>query len=148
MMMKNGMKAIAAILGAVLVSGSLAACKHHGSHGDHFEKVKEHIDTSLKKVGATDEQRTKIGGITDQIVTDGQQLRKSNQGLKARFVGCLLLDTPNREWLHTTVDEKAKEFTSFAHRTVDRLIEISAVLTPEQRSELKKGFESSHGAKK
>lgn len=146
--MKKGMKTIAAVLGVVLVSGSLAACRDHGSHGDHFGKVKEHIDASLKKVGATDEQRAKIGGIADQIVSDGQQLKKANQGLKARFVGCLLLDTPNREWLHSTVDEKAKELTVFAHRTVDRLIEISAVLTPEQRSELKKGIEAAHGAEK
>jgi hypothetical protein len=46
------------------------------------------------------------------------------------------------------VDEKAKEFTEFTHRTVDHLIEISAMLTPEQRSELKKGFDSAHGAEK
>jgi Spy/CpxP family protein refolding chaperone len=145
--MKKGMKAVAAILGIVLVGGTLGACKHHGSHGDHAEKIKEHIDASLKKIGATDEQRTKIGGVTNQIVTDGQQLCKNDPELKAKVVGCLLLDTPNREWLHTTVDEKAKELTGFAHRTVDRLIEISAMLTPEQRSELKKQYKSSHGAK-
>ncbi|QSV45491.1 Spy/CpxP family protein refolding chaperone [Geobacter benzoatilyticus] len=146
--MKNGMKAVATILGVVLVSGTLAACKHHESHGDYAKKMKEHFDASLKKVGATDEQRAKIGGVSDQIVADGQQVCKNSQGLSAKVVGCLLLDTPDRQWLHNTVDEKAKELTGFAHRTVDRLIEISAMLTPEQRSELKKGFDSAHGSEK
>lgn len=146
--MRKGMKAVAAVLGVVLVSGALTACKHHGSHGDLSGKLKEHVDASLNKVGATDEQKAKIGVVTDQIVADGQQLRKNDQGLKAKVVGCLLLDTPDREWLHNTVDEKAKEFTGFAHRTVDRLIEISAVLSPEQRSELKKRFVSAHDEKK
>ncbi len=143
--MKKGMKAVVAVLGVALVSGALTACKHHGSHGDLSGKLKEHVDVSLNKVGATDEQKAKIGGVTVQIITDGQQLCKNNQGLNAKFVGCLLQDTPNREWLHTTVDEKAKELTGFAHRTVDRLIEISTVLTPDQRSELNKKFETAHG---
>lgn len=146
--MKKGIKAVAAILGVVLVSGTLAACKHGGSHGDHVGKLKEHMSASLKKVGATDEQKVKIGGVVDQIITDGQQLGKNSQSLKTKVVGCILQDTPDREWLHNTVDEKGKELTGFAHRTVDRLIEISAVLTPGQRSELRKDFESSHGEKK
>lgn len=145
--MKKGMKTVAAILGVILVSGTVSACKHHGSHGDHAGKLKEHMSDSLEKVGASDQQKAKIGGVMDQIAADGQLQCKNSQGLKAKVVGSLLLDTPDREWLHSTVDEKAKEVTGFAHRTVDRLIEISAVLTPGQRAELKKGYESSHGAK-
>lgn len=146
--MKSGMKVVAAILTVVLASGTLAACKCHVSHDDYAKKVKEHFDASLKKVGATGEQKAKIDGVRDQIVSDGQQVYSNNKGLTGRVVGCLLLDTPNRQWLHNTVDETAKEFTEFAHRTIDRLIEISAMLTPEQRSELKKGFDSVHGAEK
>lgn len=146
--MKKGIKAAAAILGVVLVGGSLTACKHHGTHGDQSDKIREHVGASLKKVSASDLQRAKIDGIMDQIASDGKQLCQNSQGLKNKVVGCLLLDTPDRAWLHGTVDEKARELTGFAHRTVDRLIEISAVLTPQQRLELKSGFESAHGAKK
>jgi Spy/CpxP family protein refolding chaperone len=146
--MKKGLTTITAILGAVLVSGSLTACKHHGMSGDHSKQIKAHLDSSLKKVGASEEQKAKIDGIADQISADGKQIYTGNAGLKSKVVGCLLLDNPNREWLHATVDEKAKELTGFAHRSIDRLIEISAVLTPEQRQELKKGFDSTHGEKK
>jgi Spy/CpxP family protein refolding chaperone len=146
--MTKRMQTVAAILGVVLVGGSLTACKHHSMGSDHTKQIKEHLDASLKKVDATAEQRAKIGSVVDEISADGKQICAANQGLKAKVVGCLLLDTPNSTWLHATVDEKAKELTGFAHRTVDRLIRMSAVLSPEQRAELKKRFEHSHGEKK
>jgi Spy/CpxP family protein refolding chaperone len=34
---------------------------------------------------------------------------------------------------------------AFSHRMLDYLIEINAVLTPEQRSELKQKFPKAHG---
>lgn len=145
--MKKGMKAVTAILGVVLVSGSLAACKHHGSHRDHGKMIKEHINATLNKIGTTDEQRAKIGGVTDQIISDGKQLCKNDSGLKAKLVGSLLQETPDPKLLHNTVDVKAKELTEFAHRTVDRLIEISAVLTPKQRSDLYNQYKAAHDAK-
>lgn len=55
-------------------------CRHAkkgGSHGDHAGQLKEHVNDSLKKVGATDEQKVKICGVLDQIDSDVQQLRIS-----------------------------------------------------------------------
>jgi Spy/CpxP family protein refolding chaperone len=146
--MNRKLKTAMALLGTLIVAGSLSACKHPCMDGDHSEQIKKHVNASLKKVDATDEQKAKIGVVVDQISADGKQICAANQGLKAKVVGCLLLDTPNRAWLHTTVDEKALELTAFAHRTVDHLIEASAVLSHEQREKLGKGFASAHGEKK
>lgn len=146
--MRNRIKTAAAVCGVVIMCGALAACKHHGSSGDHGEKAKEHMNATLKKIGASEDQRTKISGVMDVIVADGQQLRTENREIKGAIVACLLQDTPDRIWLHATVDEKARTFTGFAHRTVDRLVEISAMLTPQQRTVLKDRFASSHGAEK
>jgi len=145
--MKKNMKSVGTIVGVVILGAMMGACRPHGSHGDHVKQLREHLDSSLKKVGATDEQRAKIGGVTDQIVADGQQLSKSHKDVAAQVAGCLLLDHPNREWLHKKVDEKSQEVTRFAHRTIDHLIEISAMLTSEQRVELKKRIDSAHGEK-
>jgi hypothetical protein len=60
---------------------------------------------------------------------------------------CFLLDKPNKEWLHQTVDEKANEMKAFAHRTVDSLIEISGMLTTEQRNKLRNSYDAAHGKK-
>ena len=132
--MKNSMKAVGAVVGVVLLGATMGACRPHGSHGEHGKKLREHFDASLNKV-------------TDQIVADGQRVSKSTKGVSAKVAGGLLLDNPDRQWLHKTVDDKALEFTGFAHRTVDRLLEISALLTPEQRAKLKKWLESAHGEK-
>lgn len=142
--MKNRMKLVVAGL-ALLSLGTLAACKGH--HGHDPAKMKQHVDSSLKKIGASDEQRAKIGVITDKIFGEGAEICKSNQGLGKKVVACLLQDKPNKEWLHQVVDEKARELTAFAHRTVDNLIEINGNLTPEQRLELKSRIESAHGKK-
>lgn len=141
--MKKVIKAAAAVL-AVSSIGALAACSH-GMHGHDPKKLKGHIDSKLKSIGATEEQRTKIDGIADRIIADCDQIHKNNKGLRQLVIGSLLLDSPDRELLHRTVDEKAKEFTAFAHRTVDGLIEISGTLTHEQRAELKKRIEAGHG---
>lgn len=144
--MKKTLKVVVAGM-AILSVGALAACKpHHGGHD--LKKLKEHVEASLKKVGATDEQRVKIGAVTDKIIADGGNLCKSSQGLGKKFVSCLLLDKPNKEWLHQTVDEKAQEMTAFAHRTVDSLIEISGMLTAEQRTKLNTRYDAAHGTGK
>ena len=140
--MKRMLKAVAAVL-AVTSLGTLAACKH-GHHSHDPKKLKGHIESQLKKIGASEEQQARIGEIADRILADCGEVHKKNQGLRQKFVGCLLLDTPNREWLHKTVDEKAMEFAAFAHRTVDSLLQVSATLTPEQRRELKKRLEAGH----
>ena len=143
--MKKTLKAVVAGM-AILSVGTFAACKpHHSGHDP--KKLKEHVEASLKKVNATDEQRLKIGVVTDRIIADGSDLCKNSQGLGKKFAGCLLLDKPNKEWLHQTVDEKAKEMTAFAHRTVDGLIEISGMLTGEQRNKLQAGYDAAHGKK-
>jgi Spy/CpxP family protein refolding chaperone len=142
--MKKVFKAVAAAV-AVMSLGTLAACKHgHQMHDP--KKLKGHVESQLKKIGASDEQQATIGPITDRILADCGELHKNNQGVRQKFVACLLLDNPNREWLHRTVDEKAAEFAAFAHRTVDSLLQVSATLTPEQRAELKKRLEAGHPA--
>jgi len=146
--MNKSIKRVTAIIGAVALAGAITACKQCGSHGDLSGKIKGHVAASLDKIDATEEQKGKINAGVDQIVADGKEIYNGNQGLKNKMVGCLLLDTPNSAWLHATVDEKAKELTGFAHRTVDRLIQISTVLTPGQRAELKKRYEAAHGEMK
>jgi len=127
--MKNVLKFIAAVV-AVTSLGTLAACKVSNMAHDP-KKLKAHMESKLRKIGA----------ITDRILSDCGEIHKNSKGLRQKFVGCLLLDTPDREWLHRTVDEKTKELAEFAHRTVDSLIEINGTLTSEQRAELKKQIE-------
>ena len=145
--MRTSLKVMVAGMAAVVSLGMLSACKGHHGNGHDPKKWKEHGDSCLKKVGATEEQRQKIGGITDRIIADGSEICKNNKGLGQKFLGSLLLDKPNKEWLHQTVDDKAQELTAFAHRTVDSLLEVNGNLTSEQRAQLKEKCEKAHDKK-
>lgn len=149
--MKKGIKVIVGVA-AIVFAGTLAtACHHrHGYHSDPekmAKRMEKHLAHALDKVDATPQQREKIRLISAQIAADAKQLRSKGPEDHGKIVACLLLENPDRQWLHGQVDQKTREMNEFAHRTVDRLIEVSAVLTPEQRSELKKRFESAHGKK-
>lgn len=150
--MKKGFKTMLAVLALALVGSLVAGCHHrHSGHGDPekmAEKLEQHLEHVLDKIDATEEQRGKIRQIVGQISDDARQTHKKSAEERGSIVASLLADNPDREWLHSRVDGKSKAMTEFGHRTVDRLIEISAVLTPEQRTELQKRFESAHGSKK
>lgn len=149
--MKKVSKALMAVFTLLFTGSMLSACHNH--FRDHMtpekvaEKMLDHVDRGLKKLGTTDEQNEKIHLITSRISEDAIQTHKSCSAGKSRLIANLLSDNPNREELHQQVDEKAKATTEFVHRVMDRMIEISAVLSREQRYELMKRYESKHGSK-
>lgn len=151
MNMKKAFKPLTAIVTLVLVGGLLTACHHqHRGHGDPekmVERLEGHLEHVLDKVDATPQQRDQILLISTQIAEDVKQLHRNGAGKHGEILANLLSDTPDKQQLHSLVDQKTIEMNEFTHRTLDRLIEISAVLTPEQRLDLKTRFESAHGKK-
>ena len=150
--MKKSFKIITAILAVALASTVLVACHHqqYSGHGDPektVRKLEKHIAKVLNKVDATEEQKSKINLLTGQIIDDAKLLRKQCAGEHNSVVAALLSEHPDSEALHRQVDDKSKALIDFGHRTVDRLIAINAVFTPEQRTELQKRFASAHGTK-
>ena len=149
--MKKVSKAFMAVVTLLFTESILSAC--HSHFRDHMtpekvaEKLQNHVDRGLKKVGTTDEQNEKIHLITSQIADDAIQTHKSCSAGKSRLIANLLSETPNREELHQRVDEKAKATTEFVHRVMARMLEINAVLSRDQRYELMKRYESKHGSK-
>lgn len=146
------MKKFALLIAAALVCTSLVACKHfsnpHGNPERMVQMVEKHLDKVLDSIDVTTEQRKTIDLITEQIIADAKQVRSQHAEDRGKVVACLLLDEPDSVWLHAKVDEKSKVWTEFSHRSIDRFMEISAVLTPEQRAKLQEKFDSAHVAKK
>lgn len=144
------MKKIALLIAAALVCTSLVACKHFSNPHDPekmVQMVEKHLEKVLDSLDVTVEQRKKIDLITEQIIADAQQVSSQHAEDRGKIVACIMLDEPASEWLHSKVDEKAKAWTEFSHRSIDRFVEISAVLTTEQRVKLKEKFAAAHGAK-
>jgi len=150
--MKNIFKPILVIGAAIFVGGLLTACNYHRCGGHHdpekiAKRFEKHLTHVFDRIDTTPEQTGAIRLISAQIVADAKQLHASGMEDQEKIVACLLLDEPDREWLHDQVNQKTREMNEFTHRTVDRLIKISEILTPEQRMELKKRFDSAHGNK-
>ncbi len=149
--MKEMIKPWAALFGLALSLAFFTGCHHHrhSGHGDPakmVEKMDKHLDHVLNKIDATDEQKREIHLIAGKIVEDARQIREQSAQERKTALDELLSDNPDREELHRWVDEKAAVWIEFGHRTLDRLVEIGAVLTPGQRVGLRERFASAHGA--
>ena len=145
--MKNGMKPLIAAL-AILISGSLLSGCHPPMGPPSPEELaaflEKRFNKVLSKLGTTEEQDEKIAAITRRITEDALETHKQFKEDHGRSMIELLSDNPEVQALHDKVDQRSLAITGFIHRTLDRLLEINAILTPEQRIKLKERMEKAH----
>ena len=103
-----------------------------GSPG-HMDR---HVDHMLDGLNATDAQRSQIKQIAMAAATDLRAQREAGKGLRER--GLQIFAAPNvdaaaaesvRQQLQTQHDQASR-------RTLQAMLEVSKVLTPEQRAKL------------
>lgn len=132
----------------IIVPGLLLTGCHHPrtTASERFEKkVEKHIEQVLNSIDATDEQKTRIHAIADAIQQDFATTYRNRSFDYHEALENVFSDHPYAPQLHEQLDAKAEKMNAFSHRMLDRLLEINAVLTPEQRSELKQKFQKAHG---
>jgi Spy/CpxP family protein refolding chaperone len=144
-----------ALIGAVFGAGTVGVASHGvagwGNHSmgggwckksRHFGKhdparMKEHIDYKvgwvLKDINATDLQKNQIKDIVVNSIDKMQANRSQHQAMKKNLVG--LLSQPELD--PVKIDDLRKEvlgkFNTTSLSIMGTLVEISKVLTPEQR---------------
>ena len=126
---------------------SLAGCQRQRltdpeKMGQKFETYFDHV---LKSIDATAEQKEQINSIISEIRRDAVAVYHENDLNQGVIVNGILTDHPDRTALHDQLHQKTMEMDAFAHRTLDHLLEINALLTVKQRAELKYRYEQSHG---
>lgn len=146
------MKKIALVLLAAISCSSLIACtnhyhKLHGSSEMMSKMAAKHLDKILTGIDASDTQRERIEEITALMAADAKKIRSSTED-RQLFFAKIMAEEPDRAWLHAKLDEKAQLWTAFGHNSLDRLLEINALLTAEQRKELMEKYQAAHGGKK
>lgn len=144
-MSKNNVLLVAVLLSCIFLS--LAGCQRQRlsdpeKMGQKFETYFDHV---LKSIDATAEQKEQINAIIAEIRHDAVTVYHANDLNQGLIVNGILTDDPDRTALHEKLHQKTMEMDSFAHRTLDHLLEINALLTAEQRAELKYRYEQSHG---
>jgi Spy/CpxP family protein refolding chaperone len=135
-------KLIVAIAGIAIVgiAGSVYATSGYGSEcaAKKERKVRAQVERVLDKLDATQLQRDHIAAEVDNAVAAIWELRDDQREMREAILSEWSKDTPNREALHTLVDQKLEEIRAAAHELVDSGLEVHGVLTPEQRKRVSK----------
>ncbi len=135
----------------VVVSGLLlTGCHRHiSSDPDRIgKKLEKHVEHVLSSIDATEDQKNRIHAIVSEIRKDATSMYRNNSFQHGKILDNLFSDQPNATLLYSQVDERSEQMTAFAHRTIDHLLDINALLSPEQRKELKRKYHKAHDNQK
>lgn len=108
------------------------------------QKVNKGLDRVLSKLDATQTQQTKIKAMAKEVISDGHKIKTSHKKTAAQLKAQWNSARPDRKQVHKIVDGQLKVMRAFVHKVVDKVVDLHAVLTPEQRKELTELGEKLH----
>ena len=99
----------------------------------------------VEKLGLSDEQKEKLKAVTDRAKDGREGMKKVREATMKQF-DLMKADKVDEAAVMKAIDEVFELRKQMAKDQVRRVIEIKAILTPEQiakaREEMKKGFEA------
>ena len=112
-------------------------CSHGTRHGAMMHKFVDFmVSEKLDEIGASDAQKQKVGEIKDRLMARGEALRGERMAAHKEIMEQLSRDQPDAERVHALVKERTEAFARFADDVASGVLEVHAVLTPEQRQKL------------
>lgn len=127
---------IAAVVVGLLSVTMLAGWRSYGGPMDPAKVsriVGARVDNALDDVDATDTQRTQIKAISERLVKDGFELRKSKAETKKAVLAQWESSAPDKSKLYALVDARLADFKAFAYKVVDAGVEVHGILNAKQR---------------
>ena len=133
------------LLAVAVFAGTRAVASPWGHHhwGDRdptLEEAQEHVnrwtDHVLDRLDATDEQRAEIRLIVDEALPEMLALRTEGRALKREGREMLLVEPIDRAGLEQVRVEGIQLADRASARGLQVFIDITEVLTPEQRKEV------------
>jgi protein CpxP len=146
-------KLVAVPVAGVLLAVGLVAltgfgggiCHRHGRDPAAVASfVTGRVEDTLDDLDATPEQRTRILAVKDRLLEAAKGLHGNHAATHETLLAAWRAETPDAAALHALVDGRAAELKAFAHEVVDGLVEVHAILTPEQREKLTRKAERWH----
>ena len=101
------------------------------------QRVNKGLDRVLGKLDATDTQKTKVKAMAKDLIQKGHKVKASHEVTKAQLEAHWSSPRPDRKKVHKIVDAQLTVMNAFVHQVVDKVMDLHAVLTPEQRQKLK-----------
>ncbi|ACL02829.1 hypothetical protein Dalk_1126 [Desulfatibacillum aliphaticivorans] len=131
-----GILVLSMVLGGFLFAGCRDNCRFNHDPEVVALRVEKGLDRALSKLKADEAQQEEIHGIAQLLLEDALTVKQRAKNSRSAMVETLLAEEIDREALHQQLDEQIRLMTEFAHRTADKLADMSAVLTVEQRDAL------------
>ena len=121
--------------GLAMAGGHGGPGGHHGPHGPGGPFLQ-----AVKSLDLSADQQTRIRAILEEARAERPD-RDERHADREAFLDELLSANPDASKLHADADAKAAERTQRLHDRIDDLVEISTLLTVEQKAELKTRLE-------
>lgn len=113
---------------------------------DRFTKrTKRTLRKMLRRIDATPEQKERVEEIVDRSMDDISSLRSEFQKSRRAFLAVLAQETPDQAALDEIRSEMLSLDSEINARILDGMIELSEVLTPDQRRMVISKFSGKRG---
>jgi periplasmic protein CpxP/Spy len=129
----------AALLVAVLGTVTLSAWAMPGSHGGPGMGMMfggRGMERMLDSVNASAEQRTQIKAIAERTMADMKTQREAGKGLREQMLKAFAQPTVDANAVEALRAQMLQQHDQSSRRMTQAMIEVSRVLTPEQRKQL------------
>jgi protein CpxP len=135
---------VIALSGATALTAFAAGEGHemrgHHMHGGHAMGGSPFMgrmsDRMLDSVNATPEQRAQIRQITEAAMADLKAQRESGRGLRERSIELFKQPTVDANAAEALRKEMLAQHDASSKRMMQAMLDVSRVLTPEQRAQL------------
>src|SRR5262245_34235184 len=111
---------------------------HHGSAGMMF--MGRGLDRMLDTVNATPEQRTQIKQISEAALNDLRAQREAGRALRERTMQVFTQPTVDANAAEQLRQQMMAQHDQASRRMTQAMLDVSRVLTPEQRATLAERF--------
>jgi Spy/CpxP family protein refolding chaperone len=141
-----------ALAGASLTAVAQPGGEHAGHHGHHSGAMMggspRHMERMLDSVNATDEQRAEVRRISQAAATDMKDRRAASRTLREQQMQLFTQPTVDANAVEALRKQMLAEHDQSSQRMTQALLEISRVLTPEQRVQIAEKMKARHGMMK
>jgi Spy/CpxP family protein refolding chaperone len=109
---------------------------HHGHRGAGMMFMGRGIDRMLDTVNATPDQRSQIKQISEAALNDVRSQREAGRALRERTMQLFTQPTVDANAAEALRQQMLAQHDQASRRIMQAMVDISRVLTPEQRATL------------
>jgi Spy/CpxP family protein refolding chaperone len=118
----------------------MTGCRHHGkcggSHAAMMAMVRDRLDDGLGELNATEAQKTAVFGAVDEVVAEFKAFHDRSRDAHDALIEQWRSDQPDADTINAVVDDRLQDFNGLARFTVNAVVKLHGVFTPEQRNQL------------